>query len=59
MVEIPGKPIDLKEYDGLSGRSPVPFHIKLVPRHENVAKVLGLSNPLRLFVSLYFIALNV
>ncbi|CCM06881.1 uncharacterized protein FIBRA_09190 [Fibroporia radiculosa] len=42
MVEIPGKPIDLKEYDGLSGRSPVPFHIKLVPRHENVAKVLGL-----------------
>ncbi|CCM00858.1 uncharacterized protein FIBRA_02904 [Fibroporia radiculosa] len=42
MVEIPDKPIDLKEYDGLSGRSPVPFHIKLVPRHENVAKVLGL-----------------
>lgn len=42
MVEISGKPIDLNEYDGLSGRSPVPFHIKLVPRHENVAKVLGL-----------------
>ncbi|KZT07800.1 cytochrome P450 [Laetiporus sulphureus 93-53] len=42
MVEILGEPIDLKEYDGLSGRSPVPFRIKLVPRHENVAKVLGL-----------------
>ncbi len=42
MVEIPGEPIDLKEYDGLSGRSPVPFRIKLVPRHGNVAKVLGL-----------------
>ncbi|KZT07802.1 cytochrome P450 [Laetiporus sulphureus 93-53] len=41
MVEIPSEPIDLKEYDGLSGRSPVPFRIKLVPRHENVAKVLG------------------
>ncbi|KAF8881025.1 cytochrome P450 [Gymnopilus junonius] len=27
--EIPGEPIDLKEYDGLSGRSPVPFRIKL------------------------------
>ncbi|EED80655.1 predicted protein [Postia placenta Mad-698-R] len=43
MVEIPGEPIDLKEYDGLSGRSPVPFRIKLIPRHENVAKVLGLE----------------
>ncbi|KZT73750.1 cytochrome P450 [Daedalea quercina L-15889] len=40
MVEIPSEPIDLKEYDGLSGRSPVPFRIRLVPRHENVAKVL-------------------
>nr|BAK09394.1 cytochrome P450 [Postia placenta] len=43
MVEIPEEPIDLKEYDGLSGRSPVPFRIKLIPRHENVAKVLGLE----------------
>lgn len=40
--QIPGEPIDLKEYDGLSGRSPVPFKIKLVPRHENVEKVLKL-----------------
>ncbi|KAF9524744.1 cytochrome P450 [Crepidotus variabilis] len=38
---IPGEPIDLKEYDGLSGRSPVPFRIKMTPRHENVAKVLS------------------
>jgi len=41
MEEIPGEPIDLKEYDGLSGRSPVPFRIKMIPRHANVAKVLG------------------
>lgn len=41
MYEVPGEPIDLKEYDGLSGRSPVPFRIKLVPRHENVAKIIG------------------
>lgn len=40
MHEIPEEPIDLKEYDGLSGRSPVPFRIRLTPRHENVAKVL-------------------
>ncbi|KAF4616879.1 hypothetical protein D9613_008923 [Agrocybe pediades] len=41
MEEIPGEPIDLKEYDGLSGRSPVPFRIRAIPRHANVAKVLG------------------
>ncbi|TFK35002.1 cytochrome P450 [Crucibulum laeve] len=41
MIEIPGEPIDLKEYDGLSGRSPVPFRIRMVPRHDNVAQVLG------------------
>ncbi|XDG05531.1 hypothetical protein ABKA04_005146 [Annulohypoxylon sp. FPYF3050] len=40
MTEIPGEPIDLKEYDGLSGRSPVPFRIKLTPRDKNVAKIL-------------------
>ena len=42
MDEIPGEPIDLKEYDGLSGRSPVPFRIKITPRHDQVEKVLGL-----------------
>jgi hypothetical protein len=43
MEEIPGEPIDLKEYDGLSGRSPVPFRIKMIPRHDKVAQVLGLK----------------
>lgn len=43
MEQIPGEPIDLKEYDGKSGRSPVPFRIRCIPRHENVAKVLGLA----------------
>lgn len=41
MVEIPKKEIDLNEYDGLSGRSPVPFEIMLKPRHDGVAKILG------------------
>ncbi|KAI8627254.1 cytochrome P450 [Xylariaceae sp. FL1651] len=40
MEAVPEHPIDLKEYDGLSGRSPVPFQIYLKPRHENVEKVL-------------------
>ncbi|THH14404.1 hypothetical protein EW146_g5920 [Bondarzewia mesenterica] len=40
MKEIPGEPIDLKEYDGLSGRSPVPFRITLTPRDAKVKEVL-------------------
>lgn len=42
MEQVPGEPIDLKEYDGLSGRSPVPFRIKMIPRDEKVAEVLDL-----------------
>lgn len=42
MDETPGEPVDLKEYDGLSGRSPIPFRIKTTPRHEKVATVLGM-----------------
>ncbi|KAH7107214.1 cytochrome P450 [Auriculariales sp. MPI-PUGE-AT-0066] len=41
MEAIPGQPIDLNEYDGQSGRSPVPFKIRCIPRHENVAAVLA------------------
>lgn len=40
MRELPDEPIDLKEYDGLSGRSPVPFRIMVSPRHANVERVL-------------------
>lgn len=40
LEEVPGHPIDLREYDGLSGRSPVPFHIRLIPRHDKVKTVL-------------------
>lgn len=41
MIEIPNKPIDLAEYDGKSGRSPVSFQIRLKPRFEGVEKVLN------------------
>ena len=43
MQELPEEPIDLKEYDGLSGRSPVPFRIKMTPRHAKVGEVLGFT----------------
>ncbi|KAI0351871.1 cytochrome P450 [Trametes cingulata] len=42
MEELPDEPIDLKEYDGQSGRSPVPNRIRLTPRDEHVAAILGL-----------------
>ena len=38
---VPGEPIDLREYDGVSGRSPVPFRVRLVPRDANVAELIG------------------
>jgi hypothetical protein len=44
MHQLPGEPIDLKEYDGLSGRSPVPFKVLLKPRDEQVAKVLNMDS---------------
>jgi hypothetical protein len=40
MEQVPGEPIDLMEYDGLSGRSPLPFRIKMIPRHHKVPEVL-------------------
>ena len=40
MHELPGESIDLKEYDGLSGRSPIPFKITLTPRDGKVEQVL-------------------
>ncbi len=40
MRELPDDPIDRKEYDVLSGRSPVPFRIMIAPRHAGVERVL-------------------
>lgn len=41
MMQIPDKPINLKEYDGLSGRSPGRFELLLRPRFNGVREVLG------------------
>ena len=38
---VPDDPIDLNEYEGLSGRCPVPFRVKMAPRGSHVAKVLA------------------
>ena len=40
MTEVPGEHIDLNDYDGLSGRSPMPFRINIKPRHAEVESVL-------------------
>ncbi|KAL5402408.1 hypothetical protein PMIN04_012994 [Paraphaeosphaeria minitans] len=40
MQHIAGKPIDLNEYDGESGRSPAPIEVRLRPRFEGARKVL-------------------
>jgi cytochrome P450 len=37
---LPEEPICLDEYDGSSGRTPLPFRVKLVPRHDRVHSVM-------------------
>ncbi|KJA25291.1 hypothetical protein HYPSUDRAFT_85428 [Hypholoma sublateritium FD-334 SS-4] len=37
---LPDEPISLEEYDGLSGRTPLPFRLELAPRFERVGEIL-------------------
>ncbi|TFK73810.1 cytochrome P450 [Pluteus cervinus] len=37
---IPNEPITLGEYEGLSGSHPLPYRVKLIPRHEGVAEMI-------------------
>ena len=37
---LPDEPISLQEYEGTSGRKPLPFRLKLVPRVENLEDTL-------------------
>ncbi|KAJ6267324.1 cytochrome P450 [Bipolaris maydis] len=41
LAQVPGQLIDLKEYDGRSGRSPIPFEILLPARFEGVDDVMA------------------
>ncbi|KAJ6549311.1 cytochrome P450 [Mycena vulgaris] len=36
---LPSEPISLEEYEGMSGRTPLPFRVVFEPRHENEIKV--------------------
>ena len=38
---LPGEPICLDDWEGTSGRTPMPFRVRLEPRHENVASLLS------------------
>jgi hypothetical protein len=37
---LPDEPISLEEYDGESGRTPLPYRITLTPRHDRVQALL-------------------
>ncbi|KAI0319249.1 cytochrome P450 [Amylostereum chailletii] len=37
---LPGEPISLEEYDGESGRTPKPFRMMMIPRHQGVQSIL-------------------
>src|SRR5258707_4945425 len=41
---LPSEPICLDNWEGKSGRTPMPFRIYLEPRHENVASILSSDN---------------
>ena len=36
----PGRPTAFEEYEALSGRSGLPFELRLIPRHKGVEAVL-------------------
>ncbi len=38
--ELPDEPISLEEYEGTSGRTPLPYRVHMVPRHERVHAAL-------------------
>ena len=38
--ELATEPISLEEYEGTSGRTPVPYRVHLLPRHERVHAAL-------------------
>jgi hypothetical protein len=37
---VPDEPISLEEYDGESGRTPVPYRVTFTPRHDRVQMLL-------------------
>lgn len=45
---LPNEPISLQEYEGRSGRTPMPFRLRLLPRHENLGVMLDAQEEITL-----------
>lgn len=45
---VDGEIINLEEYEGKSGRTPLPFRVRFVPRHERVAALLEAEEEIKL-----------
>ncbi|KAJ7477180.1 cytochrome P450 [Mycena galericulata] len=45
---IPSEPISLEEYEGMSGRTPLPYRVKFEPRHENVHEALAIVEEMKM-----------
>ncbi|KAF8521209.1 cytochrome P450 [Hysterangium stoloniferum] len=45
---VPGEPISLEEYEGKSGRTPLPYRVYLQPRHEGVRMILDQQGEIKL-----------
>lgn len=37
---VPNEPISLEEYDGMSGRTPIPFRLQLIPRFDALHEIV-------------------
>lgn len=48
MYELPGQPICLEEYEGRSGRTPLPYNVRLIPRHDSVISLAEQSSEITL-----------
>jgi hypothetical protein len=44
----PDEPISLDEYEGESGRTPLPFRVMLLPRHDRVQALLDVEQEVTL-----------
>ncbi|KAJ7432401.1 cytochrome P450 [Mycena latifolia] len=47
VTSLPSEPISLEEYEGMSGRTPLPFKVQFTPRHANVSSVVDDINEIR------------
>ena len=46
--QLPDEPISLEEYEGESGRTPLPYRVMLLPRHDRVQALLEAEQEVKL-----------